>query len=106
MVYTSQNLHSSPNHHSSVNHGENGRSVAAEPSPSVGTSEYSALLDPALLQAARQIYRTYYEVHYNQVQRPLGVVLHRVTYRGQLIFKSKPILLPQECFVPLNQIES
>jgi hypothetical protein len=68
--------------------------------------DFSALLDPALLQAARYIYRTYYEVHPDQIHRPIGVALDRFTYRGQLIFGKQPILLPQECFVPLNQIES
>lgn len=68
--------------------------------------DFSALLDPSLLQAARYIYRTYYEVHPDQVQRPLGVALDRYTHRGKLIFAGKPILLPQECFVPVNQIET
>lgn len=68
--------------------------------------DFSALLDPSLLQAARQIYRTYYEVHPEQIQRPLGVAIDRFTHRGKLIFTGKPVLLPQECFVPINQIES
>lgn len=68
--------------------------------------DFSALLDPSLLQAARQIYRTYFEVHPDKVQRPIGVAIDRYSYRGKLIFGNKPILLPQECFVPLNQIES
>lgn len=67
--------------------------------------DLSALLDPAILQSARHIYRTYYEVHPDEVQRPIGVAIDRVTLRGKLLF-SKPILLPQECFVPLGQIES
>lgn len=65
----------------------------------------TALLDPALLQAARSIYRTYYEVHPDEIQRPIGVALDRFSLRGKLIFGAKPILLPRECFVPLNQIE-
>ncbi len=65
----------------------------------------SALLDPALLQAARSIYRTYYEVHPDETQRPIGVALDRFNLRGKLIFGLKPILLPRECFVPLSQIE-
>ncbi len=64
------------------------------------------LLDPALLRAARQIYRTYYEVHPDFTQRPFGVAIHRYTFRGKLIFKRKPILLPQECFVPFSQLEA
>ncbi len=64
------------------------------------------LLDPALLRAARQIYRTYYEVHPDLTQRPYGVAIDRYTHRGKLIFKSKPILLPQESFVPFSQLEA
>lgn len=65
----------------------------------------STLLDPNLLQAARQIYRCYYEVHPEQTRRPIGVALDRYTHRGKLIFGEKPILLPKECFVPLSHIE-
>lgn len=74
------------------------------PNP-VETVSLSALLDPALLQAARTIYRTYYEVHPDETLRPIGVALDRFSLRGKLIFGGKPILLPRECFVPLNQIE-
>ncbi len=68
--------------------------------------DISALLDPTLLQAARYIYRTYFEVHPDHVQRPLGVAIDLITHRGKLIFRNKPILLPQECFVPISQIDS
>ncbi len=64
------------------------------------------LLDPALLRAARQIYRTYFEVHPEVTQRPFGVAIDRYTHRGKLIFRNKPILLPQECFVPFSQLEA
>lgn len=65
------------------------------------------LLDPALLRAARQIYRTYFEVRSDRSLRPTGVAINRFNHRGKLIFSSeKPILLPQECFVPFSQIES
>jgi hypothetical protein len=77
--------------------------VVTQPIDSV---DFSAMLDSSLLQAARQIYRDYYEVHTEQVQRPIGVAIDRFTHRGQLIFGRKPILLPQECFVPFNQIEA
>lgn len=81
------------------------------PSPSYPTSQpveaihVSALLDPAILQAAQHIYRTYYEVHPEQIQRPIGIAIDRYSYRGKLIFGSKPILLPKECFIPISQIE-
>ncbi|NEO31242.1 MAG: hypothetical protein F6K36_12570 [Symploca sp. SIO3C6] len=64
------------------------------------------LLEPSLLRAARQIYRTYCEVHPNLAQEPYGVAIDRHTHRGKLIFRSRPILLPQECFVPFSQLEA
>lgn len=82
--------------------------VGGEPQPGnmAGNMDISSLLDPLLLEAARQIYRDYYEVHPDQVQRPIGVAIDRFNYRGQLIFNKKPILLPQECFIPINQIDT
>ncbi|HEY9806243.1 MAG TPA: hypothetical protein V6D04_06715 [Candidatus Obscuribacterales bacterium] len=68
--------------------------------------EFPVFLDPAIIRAARQIYRTYYEVHPELTQPPLGVAIDRYTHRGKLIFSGRPVLLPQECFVPFNQIES
>lgn len=70
------------------------------------TIDSPRLLDPTLLRAARQIYRTYREVHPERMQRPLGVAIDRFTHRGQLIFQTKPALLLTECFVPFEQIES
>ena len=64
------------------------------------------LLDPKLLRAAREIYRTYYQICTNRNQQPLGVVINRYTGRGQLVFGSNPVLLPNEYFVPVNQLES
>lgn len=70
-------------------------------------AELQALLDPTVLQAARQIYHTYYEVHPGRPDRPLGIAIDRLSYRGQLIFGDKrPALLPRECFVTLQQLES
>lgn len=68
--------------------------------------EFPVLPDPALLQAAQQIYRSYYQAHPNLVERPTGVAINRTSLRGKLIFSHKPILLPQESFVPFSQIES
>ncbi len=65
----------------------------------------SVLLDPELIKAARQIYRTFYEVHPEVIQRPIGVAIGRLNRRGKLVFGDKPVLLPQECFVPFSQIE-
>jgi hypothetical protein len=64
------------------------------------------LIDPALLRAARQVYRAYCEAHPNTAKRPAGVAVNLKTYQGKVLFSNNPILLPQECFIPLNQIES
>jgi hypothetical protein len=69
-------------------------------------SEFPLLRDPALLRAAQQIYQAYYDGNSRLVQRPLGIAIHRETYRGRPIFSDKPILLPLETFVPLKEIES
>jgi hypothetical protein len=65
-----------------------------------------ALIDPALIQAAGLIYHTYCEVHPEVTGNASGVAINRVNYRGKVIFIHHPALLPDECFVPLNQIES
>lgn len=93
LVYTSQYTQNQPS--------PNTRLDSSPESISV-----SALLDPALLQAARMIYRTFYEVHPDEIRRPIGIAIDRYTHRGKLIFGVKPVLLPQECFVPLNQIDA
>jgi len=65
-----------------------------------------SLIDPAIVRAARQIYRQFYEAHPEMTQRPVGVAFNRYNYRGKLIFGKRPILLPEECFVPLDQVQS
>lgn len=67
--------------------------------------EIPFLLDPILLRAAKQIYRTYFALHSKVTKRPLGVAIDKETHRGQLIF-TRTILLPGECFVSLKQLES
>lgn len=64
------------------------------------------LLDPELIQAARQIYQTYYEVHPNDTRRPFGIAISRKSRRGKLIYTERPVLLPQETFIPLDLIEA
>ena len=71
-----------------------------------GQLEFPVLPDPEVLRAARRIYRVYYEVHPNVQERPIGIAIDRYNHRGQLIFGNQPILLPKECFVPLQQLES
>lgn len=60
--------------------------------------------DPSLVAAARAIYDTFYQVHPQIVEQPLGAAMNRFTYRGKLIFTRLPALLPQECFIPLDVI--
>ncbi|MEB3293601.1 MAG: hypothetical protein VKJ24_10610 [Synechococcales bacterium] len=63
-------------------------------------------LDPSLLQAAKHIYQTFHAVHPEVIELPAGVAINRFTYRGKLIFSGKPILLPQEQFIPFELIRS
>ncbi len=67
--------------------------------------ENSGFMDPAILRAARAIYQSYCQVHVEEFPRPLGIAINRHNLRGELIF-SQPILLPQECFVPFEQVEA
>lgn len=62
--------------------------------------------DPTLIKAARNIYRNYYSLSVPADSPPMGIVINRDSYRGQLAFKRKPVLLPRECFIPLRQIEA
>lgn len=64
------------------------------------------LLDPNLLKSARKIYCTYCHFHVNMKKQPVGVAIDKNTHKGQLLFKKRPILLPQELFIGINQIES
>lgn len=69
-------------------------------------TELPVLLDPVLLRAARQIYRSYGSLHTKLNKSPLGVAIDREHHRGQVIFNRQPILLPGECFITLRQLES
>lgn len=71
-----------------------------------GPQNHMPLVDPTVIKAAGHIYYTYCEVHPEIIGQPSGVAISRLTYRGKVIFTQHPVLLPQECFVPLNQIES
>lgn len=62
--------------------------------------------DPTLVKAAQNIYRTYCNLNIPADNRPRGVVINRDNHRGQLTFNAKPVLLPRECFIPLQQIEA
>jgi hypothetical protein len=66
----------------------------------------TVFFDPALIKAARKIYRTYCNLNSQINRKPLGVAIDRESYKGQLVFREKPILLPGECFIDINQIEA
>jgi hypothetical protein len=66
----------------------------------------SILLDPAILKAAKRIYRTYCVLNAKANKRPSGVAVNEENHRGQLIFRQKPILLPGERFITLKQLET
>lgn len=70
------------------------------------SKKHPSFIDPTVIRAASHIYYTYCEVHPEIVGKATGVAISRVTHRGKVIFTKYPVLLPQECFVPLNQIES
>jgi hypothetical protein len=79
----------------------------ARPTNSRKTPDFKmTLLDPDLIKAARKIYKTYCNLNSHLSKKPYGVAIDRDTHKGQLIFKEKPILLPGECFIQIDRIES
>jgi hypothetical protein len=72
----------------------------APPAPSqLGRQDISAL------NTARELYQTYLRIHANKAQQPLGVVLHRISFRGKLLFRDAPVLLPEEYFFSFQQLQ-
>lgn len=62
-------------------------------------------MDTTVLQAARQIYHSHLQLRPDVGdQPPRGVVIHRRTLRGDLIFSEYPILLPHELFIPVDAL--
>jgi len=66
--------------------------------------ENKTLFDPKVLRIAHKIYQCYFEVHHNPEKLPTGVAVNLNSYRGCLLFKDYPILLPDECFIPKDQL--
>lgn len=62
--------------------------------------------DPTLIKAARKIYQTYCNFHDRLQTKPLGVIIDCETYKGQLTFRQRPILLPGERFIRMDLIET
>ncbi|MEL6493896.1 MAG: hypothetical protein AAFQ41_02070 [Cyanobacteria bacterium J06623_7] len=73
---------------------------------SAKTQTNMVFFDPSLIKAARNIYRGYCNLNVPTEQKPRGIVINRDSHRGQLSFNLKPILLPRECFIPIQQIEA
>lgn len=69
-------------------------------------SEATMFLDPTLIKAARTIYQAYCNFHYHFQTKPIGVIIDCETYKGQLTFRQRPILLPGERFVRMDLIET
>ncbi len=71
-------------------------------------SNSNGLFDPALLRAAQDIYSFYCQVNPDRERRrqPIGVAMNKFSYRGKLIFSSYPILLPEERFISVEQLEA
>ncbi len=59
-----------------------------------------------LLSAARALYQKYLQVHEHRAKEPIGVVLNPISYRGKLLFRQAPVLLPEERFIPLHQMRN
>ena len=73
---------------------------------SAKTQPNMVFFDPSLIKAARNIYRNYCNLNIPTEHKPRGIVINRDSHRGQLSFNLKPILLPRECFIPIQQIEA
>ncbi|MEO1340499.1 MAG: hypothetical protein AAFV28_04980 [Cyanobacteria bacterium J06635_13] len=73
---------------------------------SAKTQANMVFFDPGLIKAARNIYRSYCNLNVPTEHQPRGIVINRDSHRGQLAFNPKPVLLPRECFIPLQQIEA
>jgi hypothetical protein len=70
-------------------------------------SDTDRLFDPALLRAAKDIYNFYCQINPDRDRRrqPIGVAINKLDRRGKLIFSSYPILLPEEHFISVEQLE-
>lgn len=77
--------------------------LSSQPDDAALAASY-ATAHTSVLRVAQEIYTSYCQTH-ARPQRPTGVAIDRDTHRGQLIFKGKPVLLPDECFIPFSEIE-
>jgi hypothetical protein len=79
----------------------------AKVKPMMPQSDAHRLFDPALLRAAKDIYSFYCQINPDRERRrqPIGVAINKLNHRGKLIFSSYPILLPEEHFISVDQLE-
>jgi hypothetical protein len=69
---------------------------------------FGLFVDPDLFRAAQEIYNFYCQVNPDRGQRrePVGVAVNKYSQEGKLIFSSSPVLLPDECFISVQKMES
>jgi hypothetical protein len=69
--------------------------------------DFHGQFDPALLRAAQDIYSFYCQINPDGKRRrqPIGVAMNKLSCRGKLIFSSYPILLPEEYFISIDQLD-
>jgi hypothetical protein len=77
-------------------------------STTMSQSKSSGFADPALMRVAQDIYSLYCRLNpdYQRRKQPIGVAIDKLTHRGKLIFSAFPILLPQECFIAIQELEA
>jgi hypothetical protein len=72
-------------------------------------SEVESFYEPEeldLVGAARALYQKYLQIHEHRAKEPIGVVLNPISYRGKLLFRHAPVLLPEERFIPLHEMRN
>jgi hypothetical protein len=78
------------------------------PAHITAASEVENFYEPELdlVGAARALYQQYLQVHEHRAKEPIGVVLNPTSYRGKLLFRQAPVLLPEERFIPLQEMRN
>lgn len=66
--------------------------------------DHQMLFDPKVLRIAHKLYHFYFEIHRQPEKLPTGVAVNLNSYHACLLFRDYPILLPDECFVPKDQL--
>jgi hypothetical protein len=69
---------------------------------------YGLFVDPDLFSSAQEIYDYYCQINPDRERRrqPIGVAVNKHSHQGKLIFSSSPVLLPDECFISVQKMES